>query len=386
MMPLPSRRHAATAALALACALLAGGCGKETQERIDRLEAELREVRSDTRDSVESMKSRVDAAEKLLGKDENPLTLIERLGRLEGSFGTLAGTAGGGNSIVYLRPNLQGHSPLATDHGIFLVRIEGIDLDIDSGSFKVHLNIGNPHAIAVEQFTLTGDHGGGTPELDEGEEYSLDNPKIRAWQETLQPFEAQVTKTLEPFSWTPFDIDIAADSRDQLEMIRFSMTVENARLKRADTGQTRVVGGGGGTDTPYAHIRVDSEAASVIRTDYGAFLVTVKQVEETELGTRLHLEVGNPYGFTINQARFVGEHGPAVPRRSEVGSPEEFNEKMREWGATLQPFEAAIPDKLSNFRWNRTSILIPGPAANVQFLRCQLRVEDVTLPAAGEAG
>ncbi|MBU6178589.1 MAG: hypothetical protein KGR69_02945 [Verrucomicrobia bacterium] len=42
----------------------------------------------------------------------------------------------------------------------------------------VHLNIGNPQAIAVQQFTLRGDHGGGTPELPEGESYDLRNEKL----------------------------------------------------------------------------------------------------------------------------------------------------------------------------------------------------------------
>src|SRR5690606_21515205 len=124
------------------------------------------------------------------------------------------------NEMVYLRANLQGHAPLLTDHGTFLVRMEGIDLNVGSGGYTVHLNVGNPQAIAVQQFTLRGDHGGGTPELPEDEDYNLRNEKIKVWQETLKPFEYRVTKTLEPFSWTPFDIEIAADTREDLEMIR----------------------------------------------------------------------------------------------------------------------------------------------------------------------
>jgi hypothetical protein len=84
----------------------------------------------------------------------------------------------------------------------------------------------------------------------------------------------------------------------------------------------------------------------------------------------------------VNQCRLIGEHGPALPDRNESASPQEYSEKMRAWSAALQPFESAIPDKISNFRWNKTSILIPGPEDKVKFLRCQLRIEDVTLPAA----
>ncbi len=356
--------------------LMAGaltGCDKDLQERVDRLEAELRGVRSDTRDEVEELKARVIAAETSVGVSADGRSFDERIADLEGSLSQVIAMKGATNNMVYLRPNLQGHAPLLTDHGTFLVRMEGMDLNLTQGGYTVHLNIGNPHAVAVEQFTLTGDYGGGTPELDEGEEYTLNNPKIRAWQETLTPFETRISRTLEPFSWTPFDIELPADSRDQLEMIRFSMNIENARLKRQDSGS------GNGT---FSHIQVDSEGASVLRTDYGAFLISVKKSEQTELGTKLTLEIGNPYGFTINQCRLVGDHGPALPKRGEQESSDEYNEKMRAWSAALQPFEAMVSSKVANFRWNRTTILIPGELDQVKFLRCQLWVEDVTLPAA----
>lgn len=352
------------------------GCDSDLEQRVDRLEAELRGVRSDTRDDVSELKDRVIDAETKIGFSSDGRSFVERLLQLEASVGEIADRGRGGNEMVYLRPTLRGHAPLRTDHGTFLVRLEGMDLNLETGGYDIHLNIGNPHAIAIEQFTLSGDHGGGTPVLGENEAYSLDNPKIRKWQESLQPFEYRVTKTLEPFSWTPFDIELAARSRDELELIRFSMAVENARLKR----QTAT----GAGENPYAHISVDSEGASVLRTEYGAFLITVKGTEETDLGTRVNVEIGNPYGFTINQCRLVGEHGPALPDRAESDSPEEYSQKMGEWTSSLQPFEAMISNKIANFRWNKASILVPGKPDQVRFLRCQLRVEDVTLPAATE--
>jgi hypothetical protein len=41
-----------------------------------------------------------------------------------------------------------------------------------------------------------------------------------------------------------------------------------------------------------------------------------------------------------------------------------------------------ISTKISNFRWSKATILLPGKADDIKFLRCQLRIEDVTLPAA----
>ncbi|MAS94354.1 MAG: hypothetical protein CMO55_14240 [Verrucomicrobiales bacterium] len=356
--------------------LMLTGCDKDLQQRVDRLEAELRAVRSDTRDQVDTLKTRVIEAENKVGVSETEKSLDDRITDLEASLSEALAMKSRRNEMVYLRPNLQGHAPLNTDHGTFLVRMEGIDLNIDSGGYMVHLNIGNPHAIAINQFSLKGDFGGGTPELPEGQEYSLDNEIIRAWQETLKPFEYRVSKTLEPFSWTPFDIELEADSRTDLEMVRFQMIIESARLNRQD------LGGGESTGSSFSHIRVDSKGASVMKTDYGAFLVTVKSSEDTDVGTKLHLEIGNPYGFTINQCRLLGDYGPELPKRADSTTSEDFSEAMEKWSSELKPFESMISSKVSNFRWNKVSILIPGQAEDIKFLRCQLRIEDVTLPAA----
>lgn len=356
-------------------ALSLSACDKDLQQQVDRLEAELRGVRSDTRETVEELKARVIAAETRVGVPGTGKTLDERIALLEGSFGEVLSMKSRDNEMVYLRANLQGHAPLLTDHGTFLVRMEGIDLNVESGGYTVHLNIGNPQAIAIQQFTLRGDHGGGTPELPEDADYNLRNEKIQAWQETLKPFEYRVAKVLEPFSWTPFDIEVMADTREELEMIRFSMVIENAQLNRQMTES-------GGSANQFAHIQLDSKSASVLKTEYGAFLIAIKGTEASDVGTKVHLEIGNPYGFTLNQSRLIGDYGAALPVRTDSASEEEYTEKMQVWSTSLQPFESMISSKISNFRWNKTTILIPGPVENVKFLRCQLRIEDVTLPAA----
>jgi len=370
----PSQPLLVPAAILLALCL--GGCEKDLEERLDRLEAELRGVRSDTRETVEELKTRVIAAETKVGASGEGKTLDQRVGSLEGAFGEVLAMKSRENEMVYLRANLQGHAPLLTDHGTFLVRIEGMDLNLKTGGYTVHLNIGNPQALAVQQFTLRGDHGGGTPELPEGESYDLRNEKLKAWQESLKPFEYRVTKTLEPFSWTPFDIEIAANAREELEMIRFSMIVENAQLNR------QLAEGGGGGANQFAHLDLDAKSASVMKTDYGAFLVTVKGAEQSDVGTKVNLEIGNPYGFTLNQCRLVGDYGKARPKRDQSASEEEYGEKMAAWTESLQPFEGMISTKISNFRWSKATILLPGKVEDVKFLRCQLRIEDVTLPAA----
>ena len=170
--------------LPLLLGTILSGCNEDLQPRVDRLEAELRAIRSDTRDTVEELKNRVIAAETKVGVSGDGKSLDERIGVLEDSFSEVLEMKSRDNEMVYLRTNLQGHAPLLTDHGTFLVRMEGLDLNVATGGYTVHLNIGNPQAIAVQQFTLRGDHGGGTPELADDEDYNLRNEKIQAWQKT----------------------------------------------------------------------------------------------------------------------------------------------------------------------------------------------------------
>ena len=184
-------------ALPVLVSLSLSACDKDLQQQVDRLEAELRSISSDTRETVEELKGRVIAAESKVGVSGSGKTLDERIALLEGSFGEIITMKSRDNEMVYLRANLQGHAPLLTDHGTFLVRMEGIDLNVESGGYTVHLNVGNPQAIAIQQFTLRGDHGGGTPELPEDEDYNLSNEKIKAWQETLKPFEYSVAINLD---------------------------------------------------------------------------------------------------------------------------------------------------------------------------------------------
>lgn len=362
---------------ALAAAMLTlSGCNQELEDRLDRIEAEMREIRSDTRDEVGRISDRVDAAEAKLDTDADESDLRKKVGDLELALRSLQRSLQTEGRMAYLRPHLKGHVPLQTDHGTFLIRIEGMDLNLESGGYDVHLNIGNPVGLAVQQFTLKGDFGGNLPTLEEGEEYSLFNEKLEKWQKTLKPFESKVSTVLKPYAWTPVDVSLPADTRDQLELIRFTMSVENAHLESPGTGK-------GGKES-FAHLEVGSRAAQVISTEYGAFLIMVKEAVDDSGGVRLNLEIGNPYGFTISQCRLLGDFGKMVPERGEDESQNEFASRLRTWTDSLQPFEAVVTSKLPSFRWNRASIVVPGSLEDVEFLRCRLRVEGVSLPSASE--
>lgn len=352
-------------------------CDKETGPRIDRLEAEIRELRSDTRDEVAQLKTRVIAAETKIGFSQEDGSFADRLGSLEQSVNGIRTLGSRGNQIVYLRTGMRGHTLLHTDHGTFLVRLESININIERGGYDAHISLGNPYGFAINQFTLRGSHGGGTPELGEGEEYNLANPKIRAWQESLTPFEVQVNKTLAPLTWTNFEIELQADSREQLEAISFVMLVENADITTDGIS-------GGQPDRSMAHLKMGSPVASILRTEYGAFLVNFVSTEKSEAGTQIRLEIGNPCGFIIEEARISGDYGPAVPSREASTTAADYQRRMAEWTTQLQPFEASISDKLLGLRKTKTTILVPSPKGEIQFLRCRLNIESLSLPKAGE--
>ena len=365
-----NKRRSVQLGLFLFLLFLNSGCN-DTQ-RLDRLESEIRTIRSDTGDEVATLRERVEAAEAKVGAGGSA-PIEQRLAGLEDQIRQVLEKVGDRNDMAYLRSNLNGHTTMRTDHGPFLVRLEGIDLNIGGKGFTAHLNIGNPLALSVQQFLLKGDFGSGVPTLNPGQEYSLYNKQIEEWQRTLKPFEFRVTKPLKPMSWTPIDVVLDANSRDELELIRFSMVIENAHLEGVGTG-------GGGSGGSLAHIAVDSDSASVLKTDYGAFLIVVKEAESRGPGTKLEVEIGNPYGFSVNQCRLVGDFGPPVPKQRAGETEAKFLGRLKEWTSELKPFNAQIDSKLSSFRWNEASILIPAPVSEVKFLRAELRVENVTLP------
>lgn len=357
-----------SSALSIAVAVFTSACNDS--ERLDRLESEIRAIRSDTRDEIETLRDQVDAS----GAAQGPSALDSRVERLESRLVELLEKADDRGDMAYLRANANGHATMQTDHGPFLIRLEGIDLNVGGEGFTAHLEIGNPLSLSIQQFVLKGDFGSGVPSLAPGQQYSVYNRQIEEWQRTLSPFEVRVTKPLQPMTWTPVDVLLDARSRDELELIRFSMIVENAHLEGITSNSS--------TTNDFAHLSVDSESASVLRTDYGAFLIVVKRAERAGVGTRLDIEIGNPYGFTINQCRLVGDFGSPIPKRG-VGEPQaQFLGKLQEWTAGLKPFNSQITSKLSSFRWNTASILVPGPPEEVKFLRARLRIENVTLPQA----
>lgn len=339
------------------------------KKRVDKLDSEIRSLKSDTRDEIDALRDRLDAYESNADGSPNE----ERFVELENRITRLLEKNDDRSKMAYLSSNnTNGHATIQTDHGAMLVRLEGIDLNVGGQGFNVHLSIGNPTGVSIQQFLLKGDYGSGVPVLSPGQNYSLYNKQIDSWQKTLTPFEVLVTKPLKPMAWTQVDVILDARSRDDLDLMRFGMVIQNAHLEGIN-----VAGGSGDT---HAHISIDSNSAGVLKTDYGAFLIVARDSQSAGVGTRVKIDIGNPYGFAINQCRLVGDFGQPLPKRKVGETQAKFLNRLDEWTASLKPFSAQIDSKVSSFRWNEASILIPGPPSEVKFLRAQLRIENVTLP------
>lgn len=358
--------------------LLFAGCSDT--ERMDRLEAEIRAVKSDTRREVEGIRNSVAPGSADAGSGGGSLT--ERVGNLEQRVNqALEKYDNQSGKFAYLRQNANGHATMATDHGTFLIRLEQVDLNPRGQGFIAKISIANPGALTIQQFVLRGDFGAGVPTLAEGQEYSAYNRQIEAWQKTLTKFQFRITKPLRPLAWTTMDVILDATSRDDLELVRFSMDIENAHLDNVPIGggSSLPIAGNAGEDN-YAHISVGSKSASLLKTDYGAFLAIVKDASPSGDGTKLDLEIGNPYSFLVNECRIKGSFGAPLPRRASTEGQDEFINRLRNWMGQLQPFESTVSGKLRPGKWSSVSILVPGTVSDVKFLRAGLDVQYVTLP------
>ncbi len=348
---------------------------QELVERVDRLEAELRSVRSDTREEVAGLRNRVIDAETDLGESVSDVPFATRLEQAERAMKNLVAQKSQDSSTVTLSRTMQGHAPLRTDHGTLLARMGDIQIALQREGFLVTVELGNPHAMSISDFTLTGKFGGATPVLEEGEVYSLENEKLAKWEASLGEFEQRFSVNLEPMSWTKIQIFVPAPDRDEIEMLRFSLMVHQSDLTPPPLSKFEEA-------AQFAQLEAGASGARVFRTDYGAFLVRVMRVEAAGTGSRVHLELGNPYGFIIDGARLVGNVAPSRPRRQADESPSVYAQRMQEWSARLTPFEAAIAGSLQKNRWSKVTAQVPLPPQQAQFFYCQLQLDEVSLPEA----
>lgn len=324
------------------------------------------------------LENRIEAAERK-GTEavEQSATLVaendSRFQRLEQGLANVMRIKEESEAVAYLDPTSQAHRPIQTDHGTFLVRLESIQRN-PRGGFVVELNLGNSLGMEIMEYRLKGDFGQPAPKLEPGEAYSEFSKRLDEWQKTLTPFEVELNDPILPDAWSRVLLPLNAPNEEALRLIRLSMSVGKARLDNQE----------GTTGSEFSAINADSKTAGLVKTDYGPLLVSVTRMEPEGAGTRVHVMVGNPYGFIINEGVLSGQFGPTPPRRMESEAPPLYQKRLQIWSEQMEEFSTPFSGAIAPLRWSDASFLIPsGDQTRIKYLRVKLQVTNITLPRTG---
>lgn len=353
------------------------------ERRIDQLELEIEILKRKNEESADfTDATATDFKDRLAQAEQKSQEALQQAGtaitqqkarfeRLEKSVSSVLRIKEQSESMAYLSPSKVGHRTLQTGHGPFLVRLEGLEREALNNRFLANLSVGNPNGLMIQEFTLKGEFGQPAPELKPGEAYSEYSERLDTWQKTLTPFEESFVKMLEPNSWTPVELPLNAPNLESLKMMRFTMIIRRAHLA------------GNSGEPEYSVINTGGTGASLVKTDYGPFLVTVSRMETEGATTRVYLTIGNPFGFVVNEATLKGEFGPAPPRQMDSEPAEIFRRRLHTWSEQMAPFEANLSGAIAPFRWSDASVSIPtSDRSKVSYIRCQMNVVNITLPKA----
>ncbi len=361
-----------------------GPSNRVIETRISELETKLKliEKRADSamlaaETSGQDLVNRIEAAEQQGTEAANQTaTLVTeneaRFQRLEQGLANVMRIKEESEAVAYLDPTSQAHRPIQTDHGTFLVRLESIQRN-PLGGFVVELNIGNSLGMEIMEYRLKGDFGQPAPKLEPGEAYGEFSKRLDEWQKTLTPFEVDLNEPILPDAWSRVLLPLNAPDENALKLIRLSMSVGKARLDNQE-----------GPASDFSAINADSKTAGLVKTDYGPLLVSVTRMEPEGSGTRVHVMVGNPYGFIINEGVLSGQFGPSPPRKMESEAPPLFQKRLQIWSEQMEDFTTPFSGAIAPLRWSDASFLIPsGDQTRIKYLRVKLQVTNITLPRTG---
>ncbi|NOX99534.1 MAG: hypothetical protein GXP30_07380 [Verrucomicrobia bacterium] len=275
---------------------------EEEQEKIEALETELSLIKNsvrDLKDRVQGESERTDNfTHRIETTEEQSRDALEqasnavlqqgdRFKRVEEGIAQISKTQQKRESLAYLKVGGEGHAPIRTGHGTFLVRLEKL-IPTPGGGSKVQILIGNLLGLTVQQFDLKGDFGSNSPELTPGEKYEVFSQRLDEWQKTLTPFVVTLDEELKPNRWTKATFDLpASTNKHAIELLRLSMSI-----KRAYLSEKKQL-------SEFAFTGIGSKAALMMKSPYGSFLLTLDDAERQEGGMLIHARIGNPLGYAI---------------------------------------------------------------------------------------
>ena len=367
--------------ICLTCALLLIAC-EEEEEKIAALEQEISLLKSSHRDlkdrvqgeseRTDNFTQRIETAEQqsknAIEQSSNAVVQqADRFKRVEKGIAQVAKTQQQRESFAYLVIGNQGHMPIRTRHGTFLVRLEKLQ-PVPGGGSRAQLQIGNSLGLTVQQFDLKGDFGSPAPELIPGEKYEVFSQRLDDWQKTLTPFTVTIDAELQPDSWTKTAFNLPRASNEAaIQLIRLSMVI-----KRAYLSEKKEL-------SEYAITTIDSKKALMMKSQYGSFLLAIDSHERQDGGMLIHGRIGNPLGYTIAQSELEGLFGPSPPIRTAGEAMDTYAIRFKLWNEKLQPFKIPITTRLKPMLWTPINFIMPADESHLKHIRLKFNVKSVSL-------
>lgn len=355
---------------------------EEEAEKIEELEKEVSLLKSslrDLKDRVQGESERTDNFTQRIETTEQQskdaieqasnavMQQADRFKRVERGMAQIAKTQQKNESLAYLNVGRQGHAPIRTGHGTFLVQLKKLE-PIPGGGSRAHIQIGNSLGLTVSQFDLKGDFGSRAPELMPGEKYEVFSQRLDDWQKTLTPFAVTINAELLPDRWTNTVFNLPETSNKiGTQLIRLSMTI-----KRAYLSEKRDL-------TEFAITSIDSKAALMLKSPYGSFLLAIDSAERQDGGMMVHARIGNPLGYTITLAELGGSYGPAPPTQIASETPQNFTIRFNLWNNNLKQFQIPITTRLKPMLWTPISFMLPADKSHLKHIRLKFNVQRVSL-------
>ncbi|MCF6314590.1 MAG: hypothetical protein L3J39_19235 [Verrucomicrobiales bacterium] len=373
--------HGFRALLILCSCLFLSACEEEA-EKIKELEKEVTLLQSslrDLKDRIQSESERTDDFTHRIETTEQQSTDAleqasnavvkqgDRFKRMEKGMAQISKAQQQRESMAYLKVGNLGHLAIRTGHGTFLVILSKV-APIPGGGTRATLKIGNPLGLTVSQFDLKGDFGANAPELKPNEPYEIFSQRLDNWQKELTPFQNTFTQELKPKTWSELTLDLPiANSDAPLKLIRLTMTIKQAFL-----GEKQDL-------TKFTITRIDSKAAILLKSPYGAFLLAIDSYERHEHGMLVRARIGNPLAYTIAASELSGWYGTDPPTRLPSESSSDYSLRFTTWNHNLKPFKAPILTRIKPQLWTPITFILPADESHLKHLRMEFKISRISL-------
>jgi len=126
----------------------------------------------------------------------------------------------------YIDVNSKNYSVVKSDVGTFLVSCQGAEPYLEG--YKLHLHIGNPTAMTVNNPTINIEWGREMPKWDSS---TKDYSKIcNDWKQSLKTTSITLTDPLKPGAWNAVDVILAPAKAEDLEHLVITLKTDDVSL------------------------------------------------------------------------------------------------------------------------------------------------------------